>query len=343
MEMEAKEVLERIQAALELRKSWFDNQSYSAFRLFNGFIEGYPDLAIDVYARTLVLFNFVNPPEIIQDLIPLVIEYLCNMLPWIQSVVVKTRFTEDVAARHGLIAQGEKPDFRIREHGVWYAIDLQMGSDASLYLDTRELRGWIIQHAAGRRVLNTFAYTGSLGVAAKAGGAQQVVHLDRNRKFLNLAKTSYRFNSFPVQKSDFVSQDFFPWTSRMRRSKQRFDMVFLDPPFFSLTAEGRVDLDKDYSRLINKVRPLVETGGILVVINNALFVSGSTFFHQLKGICQDGYLSIEKLIPVPADFSGFTETHQNYFPTDPAPFNHPTKIAILRVMKNKNQKQEENN
>ena len=337
MEMEAEEVLERIQAALELRKSWIDYQSYSAFRLFNGFIEGFPDLAIDVYARTLVIFNFANPPDTFQDLIPLVIDHLHNTLPWIQSTMVKTRFTEDVAARHGLIAQGEKPDSRIREHGVWYAIDLQMGSDASLYLDTRELRKWIIEHAVGRRVLNTFAYTGSLGVAAKAGGARQVIHLDRNRKFINLAKTSYSINGFPIQKSDFVSQDFFPWTSRMRRTKQRFDMIFLDPPFFSLSTGGRVDLDKDYSRLINKVRPLVETGGILVAINNALFVSGSKFFQQLEGLCHDGYMTIEELIPVPDDFSGFAKNHQNYFPTDPAPFNHPTKIAILRVMKSKNQ------
>ena len=37
-------------------------------------------------------------------------------------------------------------------------------------------------HARDRRVLNTFAYTGSLGVAAAAvGGARSVVHVDIKR------------------------------------------------------------------------------------------------------------------------------------------------------------------
>ena len=52
-------------------------------------------------------------------------------------------------------------------------------------------------HLAGKTVLNTFAYTGSLGVAARAGGAARVVHLDLSRAFLNVAKDSYARNGFP--------------------------------------------------------------------------------------------------------------------------------------------------
>jgi len=330
-----KEVSAHIDVALEQREGWFDDRHITAFRLFNGFIEGFPELAIDIYARTLVLFNFHNPPDPIQDLIQAVTNHLCDVLPWLQAVIVKTRYTNDVTARHGLLVRGDQPDRRVREHEVWYAIDLQMSSDASLYLDTRELRAWIIQHTNGKRVLNTFAYTGSLGVAATVGGASHVIHLDRNRKSLNLAKASYSLNGLAVRKSDFVSEDFFTLTSRMRRTEQRFDMVFLDPPFFSLTPGGRVDLNQEYNRLVNKVRPLIDDGGTLVAINNALFVSGSDFIHQLEELSQDGYMKIEELILIPADFSGFPETRQGSFPTDPIPFNHPTKIAVLKVKKTK--------
>lgn len=37
-------------------------------------------------------------------------------------------------------------------------------------------------------MLNTFAYTGSLGVAACAGGTRRVVQVDLNRRFLDLAR-----------------------------------------------------------------------------------------------------------------------------------------------------------
>jgi 23S rRNA (cytosine1962-C5)-methyltransferase len=62
-------------------------------------------------------------------------------------------------------------------------------------------------------------------------------------------------------------------------------------------------------------------------------VSGAAFLHQLEELCLDGYLRIEELIPVPTDFSGYPELRLGSFPTDPQPFNHSTKIAVLRVIK----------
>ncbi len=131
-----------------------------------------------------------------------------------------------------------RPDRKIREHGVWYSVDLTMSRDAGLYLDTRHLRKWAIDHLRGKTVLNSFAYTGSLGVAAMGGGAKRVVHLDLSRKFLNVAKTSYTLNGFPIHKKDFISGDFFPVVSRLKRTGALFDCVFLDPPFFASTDKG---------------------------------------------------------------------------------------------------------
>jgi 23S rRNA (cytosine1962-C5)-methyltransferase len=50
---------------------------------------------------------------------------------------------------------------------------------------------------------------------------------------------------------------------------------------------------------------------------------------MLEALCKDGYLKIREWIPVPADFAGYHTTGQPI--TDPAPFNHSTKIAILDV------------
>jgi 23S rRNA (cytosine1962-C5)-methyltransferase len=178
-------------------------------------------------------------------------------------------------------------------------------------------------------VLNTFAYTGSLGVAATAGGASRVVQTDRGRAFLNLAKDSYSLNGFPVHKADFVAGDFFPVIARFKATGQTFDCVILDPPFFSSTPKGRVDLVHESARLINKVRPLVNDGGTLMAINNALYVSGGEYMRTLEELCADGYLSIRELIPVPEDFIGYERVGKPV--TDPAPFNHSTKIAVLDV------------
>jgi 23S rRNA (cytosine1962-C5)-methyltransferase len=119
--------------------------------------------------------------------------------------------------------------------------------------------------------------------------------------------------------------------NRMKRAGERFDCVFLDPPFFAATHRGVVDLANNHTKLINKVRPLINDGGCLIAVNNALFLSGADYIKELDLLCADGYLSIEELIPVPPDFTGFPQTRVGAPIIDPAPFNHATKIAVLRV------------
>jgi 23S rRNA (cytosine1962-C5)-methyltransferase len=185
-----------------------------------------------------------------------------------------------------------------------------MHQDASLYLDTRNLRLWAKQNLGGRSVLNTFAYTGSLGVAALAGGATRVVQMDLNRAFLNLARDSYSLNGFPIHKGDFLVGDFWNLVSHLKRAGERFDCVLLDPPFFSSTGQGMLDLNRDSARLINKVRPLINDGGWLVAVNNALYVSGREYMQVLEKLCADGYLKIMELIPAPLLTPALSTTRQ---------------------------------
>ena len=321
--------LSLLEKALEPRQPLFDVGHQAAFRLFNGFNEGFPELVIDLYGATILIHNYA---ENVVDGFPFVQEaqqFLLAQYPWLRAGVVKNRNGQSQEERRGQLLFGEKPDRTIREHDVWYALDLVMNRDAGFYLDTRNLRKWLIENLDGKTVLNTFAYTGSLGVAAAAGGATRVVHLDLRSSFLNIAKESYTLNRFPVRKADFIASDFFPAISRFKRSGKTFDCVLIDPPFFSATSKGRVDQVNESTRLINKVRPLIRDGGTLIAINNALFVSGREYIQTLEYLSRDGYLSIQELIPVPQDFIGFNSVSAPV--TDPAPFNHATKIAVLRV------------
>lgn len=84
----------------------------------------------------------------------------------------------------------------------------------------------------GKRVLNTFAYTGSLGVAAGVGGAEQVVQTDINAAFLSIAGKSWQLNDLRKDRHEIVEGDFFRVTARQRHAESLFDVVILDPPFF---------------------------------------------------------------------------------------------------------------
>ncbi len=331
--MDQNQLILLIERAIKARTDLFDNRHETAFRLFNGFFEGYSKLVIDIFASTVVFHDYSESPSNSALLLKTVEEYLTNQLPWIKTVIIKTREATDPKSRNGIIVKGEKADNRIRENGIWYAIDLLLNRDTSFYLDTQNLRHWIINNLKDKSVLNTFAYTGSLGVAAQAAKANLVVQLDISRNFLNVAKTSYTLNGFPINKKDFQAGDFWTQVAHFKRREETFDVVIVDPPFFAVSSKGKIDLVNESHRIINKVRPLINNNGYLIAINNAIFVSGTEYYQSLENLCRDGYLKIETLIPVPEHFTGYKETINTQPLVDPSPFNHSTKIAILSVKK----------
>ncbi len=320
-----------VKTAIAARESELDPNHDSALRLFNGFTEGNPDLVIDLYGTTVAFHNYADDAVAGVSLVDNVKGYLLERFDWLRAGIIKTRNGRTQEEKRGIILFGDSIDSMIKEHGVWYALDLTMNRDDSFYLDTSLLRKWLIENMKGKSVLNTFAYTGSFGVAALAGGAAQVVQVDRNRRFLDLAKRSCALNGFQINAKDLLAQDFFPAVSRFKHSRRSFDCVILDPPFFSSTAKGKVDQEHESARLINKVRPLVNDGGYLVAINNALYVSGKDYMRTLEELCMDGYLKIEELISVPPSYVGYDVAREPI--TDPAPFTHSTKIAVLSVTK----------
>ncbi len=301
-----------------------------AYRLFNGFYEGTPGLVVDRYDSTIVIMNHEQPGKF-KTIIENITDWISVNMPDVYTILLKERLSLDNNIKNGQLIVGRALPESIEENSVKYALELQMNQDASFYIDTRLLRLWLYNNMKGKRVLNTFAYTGSLGVAAGAGQASLVVQTDLNSTFLDLAKQSWNLNRLKTANCKYITGDFFKVIGDMRQKDKLFDCVILDPPFFSDTTTGKIELEKDTIRLINKVRPLIAHGGKLVVVNNSLYLSGEKFFNEIQELCTSDYLDFEKIIKIPEDITGYPQTIVSSPPIDPAPFNHPTKIVVLHV------------
>ncbi|TVR95125.1 MAG: SAM-dependent methyltransferase [Trueperaceae bacterium] len=331
-----------VATAVAARSHLTEGGQATAYRLCNGHLEGDPRFVIDAYGTAAVIYHQAAPDDD-PGALDAVVTWLPTALPWLRAVVVKERPGASDEARRGRVAwksvgavdgatSTTAPLPReVLEHGVRYAVDLLMHQDAGLYLDTRLLRRWLIDTSEGLSVLNTFAYTGSLGVAARAGGATRVLHTDLKARYLDVARASYALNGFVAPRADFQARDFWSFVKGARLRGERFDRVILDPPFYASTDKGTVDLNRDTIRLINKVRPLVRSGGSLVVVNNALFLPGVEFMRELEALCAGGWLEIERVIGVPDDVTGYPSTRVGAPPVDPGPFAHSTKIVVLTV------------
>jgi 23S rRNA (cytosine1962-C5)-methyltransferase len=112
----------------------------------------------------------------------------------------------------------------IEERGRRYLVDVRHGQKTGFYLDQRDARDLVASLAAGRRVLDAFAYTGGFAVAALAGGAARVVAVESSESALALAREN---TAFAGGRCECRAGDAF---EVLRRESADFDLVILDPP-----------------------------------------------------------------------------------------------------------------
>lgn len=312
-----------LMTAFEKRKSLFTDPDTNVCRIFNGFYEGCPDFSIDRYGGTAVILWSSKKRRPDPETLNFLCEFCLENLPGVESVLFKNRYDLSDEIKKGVLLAGKEAERAVREWGVSYPISLQLNKDCGFYLDSSLLRKWLLEKAKGRRVLNTFAYTGSLGDAAAAGDALSVTQTDLNSNYLSSRHSS----------QEYIIGDFFHITSALRHSERLFDLIILDPPFFAKAGRGgKVDPARNVTALINKIRPLAAHNGKIISISNALFLSGKEYLAQIESLCGP-WLSVSEIIPVPGSFFGFDPIYPKELPADPAPFNHPTKIIVLDVLR----------
>lgn len=102
----------------------------------------------------------------------------------------------------------------------------------------------------GRRVLDLFAGSGQLGIEALSRGAAACVFVDKSTEAVQVIKRNLQHTHL-YEKAQVVGAEALTY---LTRPGERFDLVFLDPPYGADLLLPALD----------KVAPLVNDGGILV-------------------------------------------------------------------------------
>ena len=104
----------------------------------------------------------------------------------------------------------------------------------------------------GRRILDLFAGSGQLGIEALSRGAKSAVFVDSRDEACKLIrenlKRTHLDDSATVVRSDYM--DF------LRKCKETFDIVFLDPPYAEVFLENSL-------KLITEI-DILQSNGIIV-------------------------------------------------------------------------------
>jgi 23S rRNA (cytosine1962-C5)-methyltransferase len=282
------EILTLLARALDARANLLerlDAEGTDAYRLFHGAAEGREGLAIDRYGALLLAQTFREPLDGVEQAA-------------IESDL-RARFpgtTEFACVARG--ERGETAEHVCRESGARFLVRARhRGQDPWLFLDLRAGRRRLRGLAPGRSVLNLFAYTSSAGIAAAVAGASEVWNVDFARSALEIGRRNAELNGIAPERIRFVHEDCLPVARQLagltvrgrgsfreyaRFEKRAFDLVFLDPPAWSKSPFGAVDVENDYASLFKPALLATAPGGTVIATNHAASVERDDWLAALR-------------------------------------------------------------
>lgn len=248
---ELTEITDRVQRFLR-------SGSEDARRLFHGrggVLLEWKHVAIDWYAPALLVTFYEDQPAN-----PELLDALQGL---VNTLLVQRRYLEGSPVN---ILTGTAPQ-QAHESGLRYHLSLEKNQNHGFFPDMKPGRDWIRECSSGKRVLNLFAYTCAISVAAIAGGAEEVVNLDQSSASLSTGRANHRLN-FDVdlcRRVKYLPLDLFKSWGRLKRLAL-FDVVVLDPPSHQ---PGSFVAKKDYPRMLRRLPEILSPRAEILACLNA--------------------------------------------------------------------------
>lgn len=267
---------ERIESAYNYRKQLglVDNSETNCYRLVHGEGDNLSGLVIDFYNGTAVIQchsvgMYKNLANIVKSLQQVMGEQLNAIYNKSESTLP---FKAGIENKDGLL-WGEIKTENALEYGNTCFIDWIQGQKTGFFIDQRENRRLVETYAKGKKVLNTFCYTGGFSVYALRGGAEKVVSVDCSARAIELTDKTVAMN-FPNAEHTSVVSDTFKY---LDSNKDEFDLIILDPPAFAKHGKVLNNALQGYKRLNMKAIEQIKKGGILFTFSCSQAVNKDEF------------------------------------------------------------------
>lgn len=264
---------EKINNAVELRKKQnLFRQDNTICRIIHGEGDGLPGLIIDFYNGVAVVqchsIGMYNSLDLISEAIRRVLKEDIKAIYSKSSQTLK----DDSIDNSYLYNECATPHVAV-ENDVKYYIDWIDGQKTGFFIDQRENRLLLSKYARGKKVLNTFCYSGGFSLIALKNGAALVHSLDSSKKAIKLTEDNIALNKFESKHESIVADAL----EYMKSLKEDYDIIILDPPAFAKHRNKRHKAIQGYKRLNARAITQIKSGGIIFtfscsqVVDKALF------------------------------------------------------------------------
>lgn len=281
----------RVEAAIDLRRRLVGADT-TAYRIVNGEGDRLPGFLADRYDEVLVVQFLTAGAERLR---PWLLAELVRHAP-LRSIVERSegsvRAAEGLAPRSGVL-HGEPPGEQIaRENGLCFAVAPGGGQKTGYFCDQRPNRLLCRELAAGRRVLDAFAYGGGFAVHAGSGGAVHVTLIESSRDALQAARRNWQRNGLAAGGAEFVEGDVWRF---LRDTSETFDLFVLDPPALVRRRKDVAQGARAYKDLNLRAFRRAEPGALVLTFTCSQHVDRDLFRKIVLGAAVDARREVQLL------------------------------------------------
>jgi 23S rRNA (cytosine1962-C5)-methyltransferase len=293
--------VEKLTAAHAVRASLqLTNQNTSVYRLVHGEGDGLPGLIIDFYHGTAVIqaHNLGMHQHLAQIGEGLKAVYGAELKGVYDKSAETLPKTEGGLGNEWVWGKAETD--LVKEYGATYKIDWEKGQKTGFFIDQRENRKLVASYAKGKKVLNTFCYSGGFSVLALQEGASEVHSVDISQKAIDLTEENVALNTGFTGKHESIVADVVKY---IREIGDDFDIIILDPPAFAKSLKARHNAVQAYKRLNAEALRKIKPGGILFTFSCSQVVDKRLFAHTLTAAALESKRNVRILhqLSQPAD------------------------------------------
>ena len=276
---------DKLKAAYELRKEWVLNDTTNAYRLIHAEGDFLPGLVADVYADTVVMQFLIKGTERIKDWLVSGVEALGYSFIYNKTKEVSKRIEGvEVSENKWLSAKQGKEEVDMLENGVKFRVNVATGQKTGFFLDQRDARNLLGTYSKGKKVLNTFSYSGGFSMYALQEGASLVHSVDSSDLAVQLCDENVKLNGFDEEKHKGFTENVFEFLKEM---PEAYDIIILDPPAFAKTAKAVKNASRGYKQLNLQAFRHIKPGGLVFTFSCSQKIDRDLFRKIVFGAAAD--------------------------------------------------------
>ena len=271
----------RIRKAYESRKEagLINNPETNTYRLIHAEGDGLPGLIIDVYDDTAVIQTHSTGMHLMKtELVNALKNVFGSQLKAIYDKSADTMPDVKGVEISNQLLWGKPDSEFVLEHGLKFKIDWEQGQKTGFFIDQRENRKLLQKYCTGKKVLNTFCYSGGFSVYALAADAQLVHSVDSSKKAILLTDENIALNFGATEKHASFAVDTF---SFLDQSEEKYDVIILDPPAFAKHHHVKHNAVQGYKRLNAEAIRKINPGGVIFTFSCSQAVDKYLFHHTV--------------------------------------------------------------